>query len=113
MPLVLIGNKVDLADRSRAVSTEEAKLFAAEKNMLFFETSAYDATNVKHAFETMFDHVYKELAKNKLLKKNSTAKDGNGLAVGTTRTVRLQPPSSMYQYNHRDKENDKEGGGCC
>lgn len=113
MPILLIGNKVDLAEKNRAVSTEEAKQFAAEKNMLFFETSAYAAINVKQAFETMFDHVYKELAKNKLLKKNSSAKDTNSLAVGTTRTITLQPPSSMYQYNHQDKENRKEGGGCC
>lgn len=112
IPLVLIGNKLDLANNKRAVSTEDAGRYATEANMLFFETSALDATNVTCAFETMFGHVYKELAKNKLLKKNSS-KDIHSLSVGTTKTITLQPPSSMYQYNHRPHDSKKENGGCC
>ncbi|CAO3611970.1 unnamed protein product [Mucor fragilis] len=113
IPLVLIGNKVDLANSKRAVSTEDAERYATEANMLFFETSALDATNVNFAFETMFEHVYKELAKNKLLKKNSS-RDIHSLSVGTTKTITLEPPSSMYKYNHRPHEARKENdGGCC
>lgn len=113
IPLVLIGNKVDLSDANRRqVSTKEAKKFATQKNMLFFETSAYNATNVNDAFETMFDHVYKELSRNKLLKKREEAV--NELSVGT-KTVTLRPPSATYAYNHRDKskKQEAEGGGCC
>jgi GTPase SAR1 family protein len=106
----LIGNKVDLADSSRAVSTEEAKQYALENHMLFFETSALDSTNVNYAFETMFDHVYQELSKSQLLKKNTSVSD---LSVGT-KTVTLEPPSSMYKHNHRKSmEVKNEGGGCC
>lgn len=112
IPLVLIGNKLDLANNKRAVSTEDAERYATETNMLFFETSALDATNVTYAFETMFNHIYKELAKNKLLKKSSS-RDIHSLSVGTTKTITLQPPSSMYQYNHRSHDSKKEGGGCC
>ncbi|GAN03345.1 RAS-related protein RABA4d-like [Mucor ambiguus] len=113
IPLVLIGNKIDLANSKRAVSTEDAEKYATEANMLFFETSALDATNVNFAFETMFDHVYKELAKNKLLKKNSS-RDIHNLSVGTTKTITLEPPSSMYKYNHRPHQDRKESdGGCC
>ncbi|KAI8349634.1 GTP-binding protein [Choanephora cucurbitarum] len=108
IPLVLIGNKLDLANTNRAVSTDLAKQFATDANMLFFETSAYDATNVTMAFETMFDHVYQELSKSKLLKKNSSA----NLAVNASKTVTLQPPSK--EYNRRKSgENKKEEGGCC
>lgn len=94
------------------MSTEEAKQYATNAGMLFFETSAYSSANVNDAFETMFDHVYRELAKNKLLK-NSV----NDLAVGSTKTVTLRPPSATYEYNHRQKNpnlnKDNTAGGCC
>ncbi|KAI7903277.1 ras-related protein RGP2 [Cokeromyces recurvatus] len=110
IPLVLIGNKIDLADTSRVVSTEVAKRYATEANMLFFETSARTAVNVNKAFEVMFDHVYKELAKNKILKKNSTT-DVNGLALRGS-TITLHPPSVTYEYNHRPHQK-KEANRCC
>jgi Ras-related protein Rab-11A len=98
---------------NRGVNTEEAKAYATQANMLFFETSAYDATNVCHAFETMFEHVYKELSKKKLLKKNEKA---NHISVGN-KTVTLRPPSATYEYNHRHKslanKEEESGGGCC
>ncbi|KAI7896069.1 GTP-binding protein [Mucor mucedo] len=109
IPLVLIGNKLDLSDVNRQVSTEIARQYATQSNMLFFETSAYDATNVTDAFETMFEHVYKELAKSKLLQK--TKEQVNDLAVGT-KTVTLRPPSATYEYNHRIKKDD-HNKGCC
>lgn len=107
IPLVLVGNKLDLSDVNRQVSTEIARGYATESNMLFFETSAYDSTNVTDAFETMFDHVYKELSKHKLLQKT----DVSDLAVGT-KTVTLRPPSATYEYNHRIKKS-QENKGCC
>ncbi|CEP11654.1 hypothetical protein [Parasitella parasitica] len=112
IPLVLIGNKVDLANK-RAVRTEDAERYAKEANMLFFETSALDATNVNYAFETMFDHTYKESARNNLLEKNSSNKT-HTLSVGNAKTITLEPPSSMYKYNHRLNGNREENeGGCC
>jgi GTPase SAR1 family protein len=112
----LIGNKVDLSDTNRRqVSTEEAKNYATEAGMLFFETSAYNATNVNYAFETMFDQVYKELSKNKLLKKREN--NVNELSVGSTKTLTLRPPSATYEYNRRNKnkkhQEAEDGGGCC
>ncbi|KAG1238073.1 hypothetical protein G6F68_000357 [Rhizopus microsporus] len=79
IPLVLVGNKIDLSDTSRAVSTEEAKNYASKSKMMFFEASAYDTTNVTLAFETMFNQIYKELSK--------------------INTIRLRPPS-VYNNNN-------------
>jgi len=50
--IALAGNKADLESR-RAVSTDEAKEFAEEAGLIFFETSAKDATNVTELFSAL------------------------------------------------------------
>jgi len=47
--IALAGNKADLEER-RQVPTEEAKRFAEEENLLFFETSAKNSINVEDIF---------------------------------------------------------------
>jgi Ras-related protein Rab-2A len=42
--MVLVGNKVDL--EKREVTYDEGKEFAMKNNMLFFETSAKNNTNI-------------------------------------------------------------------
>lgn len=51
--IALVGNKLDLADEDeseRQVQTEEAKAYAEEADLLFFETSAKSALNVDAVF---------------------------------------------------------------
>jgi GTPase SAR1 family protein len=51
--IALVGNKLDLADEEeseRQVQTEEAKAYAEEADLLFFETSAKSAHNVDAVF---------------------------------------------------------------
>lgn len=50
--LVLIGNKCDDPD-AREVPTKEAKRFATNMKLPFYETSARDNINVEEAFTTM------------------------------------------------------------
>ena len=55
---MLVGNKLDLVKvnpRERKISFEEANKFAMAHKLLFCETSAYDQTNIKEAFETLLD----------------------------------------------------------
>merc|ERR1719229_867790 len=47
--IALAGNKADLEEK-RQVSTEEARRYADENNMIFLETSAKTAENVKDLF---------------------------------------------------------------
>jgi small GTP-binding protein len=52
IPLVLVANKVDLAD-SRAVTTEEGKEFAEKNGFLYVESSALTGENVEQAYITL------------------------------------------------------------
>jgi len=53
-PFMLIGNKVDLEEESRCVSTKAAKDWCAQnENISFIETSASKNQNVEEAFLTI------------------------------------------------------------
>ena len=52
VPMILVGNKVDLED-NRQVSTEEAKELADSWGIEYIETSAKTNYNVKEAFENL------------------------------------------------------------
>ncbi|EEA06985.1 Rab7 GTPase protein, putative [Cryptosporidium muris RN66] len=50
-PFVVIGNKLDLDQKSRKVSSQRALAWCKGKHIQYFETSAKNATNVDEAFE--------------------------------------------------------------
>ena len=52
MKLILAGNKADIADK-RQVSTEEGENLAKELDVLFYETSAKEGTNVNQMFNKL------------------------------------------------------------
>lgn len=55
-PFVVMGNKVDVIDRARAVPTKKAQEWCASKGnspIPLFETSAMDDINVEAAFEAV------------------------------------------------------------
>ena len=54
VPFVLIGNKLDLIKATgRAFNYNESKLFAAERNSIYIETSAKTGDNVEFAFKRL------------------------------------------------------------
>ena len=85
IPIVLVGNKIDLDDRldsyiKREISTEEGQEFANNHNLLFYETSAKKGTNVKECFDDLIheilikDHQYNNENENQTkftIKKNN------------------------------------------
>lgn len=52
VPIVLVGNKIDLVDE-REVSREDAETLAQELNLSYIETSAKDGNNVEEVFEML------------------------------------------------------------
>lgn len=71
VPMVLVGNKCDLAERE--VATTEGKLLAEELGCPFWETSAKSRINVEECFYSLVREIQKELAEEngrKLKKKN-------------------------------------------
>ncbi|KAI9337566.1 ras family-domain-containing protein [Obelidium mucronatum] len=95
--IMLVGNKSDLK-HLRAVSTEEAKTYAAENNLTFIETSALDSSNVEPAFQKILTEIYRVSASN-ALKAGEGAKGpvtgGKSIVIDSTTTAA------------------KPSGGCC
>ncbi|KAK4518595.1 UBX domain-containing protein 10 [Mucor velutinosus] len=63
LTIAFVGNKIDTEKRYRDVSTEEAALYANEFNLLYFETSAREGTNVHHVFTKIANHIPLEQVK--------------------------------------------------
>ena len=55
--IVMAGNKADMGEHGRQVTTEEAEAFAKEKEIMFFEISALSGQNV----QMLFNEVAKKL----------------------------------------------------
>ena len=54
IPMILCANKVDL--ELTFVSEEQGREYATKHNMIFFESSAYDGTNVDSMFKCLLEN---------------------------------------------------------
>ncbi|CAA7405009.1 unnamed protein product [Spirodela intermedia] len=59
---MLVGNKCDL-ENIRDISVEEGKSLAEREGLFFMETSAFDSTNVKTAFEIVIREIYNNVSR--------------------------------------------------
>ncbi|XVF28955.1 hypothetical protein REPUB_Repub15cG0077200 [Reevesia pubescens] len=59
---MLVGNKCDL-ENIREVSLEEGKSLAEAEGLFFMETSAFDSTNVRTAFEIVIREIYNNVSR--------------------------------------------------
>jgi len=60
-----VGNKCD-NEEDRIVSTEDGNRLAQRHNMLFFETSAKEGTNVREVFGSISTKILKKLKNNEV-----------------------------------------------
>lgn len=110
---MLVGNKVDLSESSRQVSTEEGGALAEQEGFLFIETSALDATNVDKAFETVFNTIYQNLPKKQKADDNANTNTFNQQGE----RIQLRPPSirgrGSLDSQRSYAPNEAKKGGCC
>ncbi|ERS96520.1 hypothetical protein HMPREF1624_06724 [Sporothrix schenckii ATCC 58251] len=52
-PFVVLGNKIDVEESKRVISTKRAMTFCQAHDIPYFETSAKEAINVEQAFEVI------------------------------------------------------------
>jgi len=89
-PMILIGNKCDLADQ-RQVSTEEGKNMAKRWGCSFFETSAKTRINIEECFEQLVREM-------KHRSKNVTVAPAGGLAK---KPKRWASGKSLRELRHK------------
>jgi small GTP-binding protein len=74
LPIVLLGNKVDL-ECNRQVSTEEAEHLAKAEKFKYFETSSKNNTGIDEAFQYLAEEMYKVVHTNSSSKGKITIND--------------------------------------
>ncbi len=94
--VVLAGNKCDLEEHEREVTTSEGVNLAARLGMPFLETSALNSTNVEQAFHALLVEVHK----------STKRKD---VSPRSDRTV-LRPIGDVVRY---EDEEDSNQAKCC
>jgi GTPase SAR1 family protein len=57
-PFILVGNKNDIEPEKRQVTYEEGEEFAKSRNMLFYEVSALNGTNVVESLQSVVKVLY-------------------------------------------------------
>lgn len=83
--IMMAGNKSDL-NHLRAVSEEEAQLFAEKEGLSFLETSALEALNIEKAFQTILTEIYRIISKKALAAQEAarTAAPPQGTTINVT-----------------------------
>jgi len=76
---IVVGNKADMAEDIRQVSSEEGQSFASQNGLLFYEVSAKDVETVEVIFMTVAKGAFSQAM-------NSPTPDGN------TASISVVPP---------------------
>ncbi|CAF4655863.1 unnamed protein product, partial [Rotaria sp. Silwood2] len=100
--IMLVGNKIDQR-HMRAVLSENAKLYAEERNIPYIETSALDATNVEQAFRNLIADIYRNWAS----RMDSLKDDPQEGPRPLSQTIRPYYPSSIQS------KTDNAAKSCC
>lgn len=64
---ILVGNKIDMGERNRMVTSTEGIRLANENNMLFVETSAKNKININTIFEKLINKIHDDLIQGNII----------------------------------------------
>ena len=95
----LVGNKVDLVDmneKNREVTIEEAQKYSKENGLKFYEASALTNVRINDCFEDLLQEIYNERRKIK----------GN-------LNEPIDKSAKILYLNKPDDNNEKKFDGCC
>lgn len=87
IPKIIIGNKCDLPQGERVVSTEEGLLLAEKYRVPFLETSAKEGTNINEIFFTLGQKMADKFKNNP-----SGTVEGVAQSNGATQITNQSPP---------------------
>ncbi|OHT03785.1 Ras-related protein YPTC6 [Tritrichomonas foetus] len=93
--IMLIGNKCDMK-QMRSITVHEASDFAETEQLLFIETSALDATNVKEAFIKLISTILE-----------------SSIHTGFGSSDQHKPEITKPKSSVRVHDPDNEGPNCC
>lgn len=112
LPIVLVGNKSDLAEK-RQVSVQQAAELAGKLNISYLETSALNASNVEEAFTTLVTNIYYRKVP-KPIDTNSHGKEPQPAdsPPSKTPTVTIGVVPESFRVKD-DKKPVKSKEGCC
>uniref|UniRef100_A0ACD5ZC77 Uncharacterized protein n=1 Tax=Avena sativa TaxID=4498 RepID=A0ACD5ZC77_AVESA len=98
--VVLVGNKADLAASvpgRREVGVEEARDFAEEQGLFFFEASALSGDNVEEAFMGLLGEIYGAVSRKRLEVDDEAGRDGGTGDVLVLKGLSLSQELSMME----------------
>lgn len=115
--LVLVGNKADLAEERRAVTTEEGAQYAASIGAHFLETSALSSQNVEEIFTTLGhslissgrDRSLSTAESNSLGAAVARRRSGSGSMAAAAAAATTNAASTAFHESDDDDDEDEAG----
>lgn len=103
-PFMVVGNKLDLAEDSRAVERSAAEEFCRREGMEFLETSARDNLNVEEAFKCLAAQALKRQAE---MQRNLDASQETMRQIERENRLKLQRQTATQEAREYKKERCK------
>ncbi|KAK4336967.1 hypothetical protein RND71_043417 [Anisodus tanguticus] len=101
VPMVLVGNKLDL--QSRFVELSVAEELAKNYEIPFIRTSARTRMGVDEAFHTLIREIRKDRDRKKSVRKKKSPEVGHGVASQNVADAPFSVVATTNKYNNGDK----------
>ena len=112
MPFLVLGNKLDM-EGARKVSIEEGKQFCLRSDLIFFETSAKDNTNINEAFKELVPRILKRQEDlSKMFSDINSSKSASSRTM-VTNNLRGRAQKDNVVLNSKKRASTTSKSRCC